>query len=360
MNHLRPSARLGLVLVIALVAGCGSMPRVDPTVTRPTADAEPAWRAALVALERDQPTRALDRLSDVRRLSPRFVRAHVLYQDVMLRDGRDAQVAAEFEPPPIRDGVSLLLYARVGRNADGEPLAADTRRRLLDEALEREPGLAWAHLALGFEHEQAQQIDAAIAHFERAVRIDRKFPEGRAALARTYEKAFRPADARREYQEYLALAPLDAVRWFKLGSLQQNAGQAMPAEASYRRVLEIAPDALRRAMRTREVALTPEQLKRYESRAPLAYAARVNLSDILLAKRKLDEAINVLARAIADAPSHPDAHFNIGIAYERRGDAEAAFRHWRQYLALGGDQRERVSGWIEALRQKADQPAGGA
>jgi tetratricopeptide (TPR) repeat protein len=37
------------------------------------------------------------------------------------------------------------------------------------------------------------------------------------------------------------------------------------------------------------------------------------------------------------APGYADAHYNLALAYERRGEARAALRHWQAYARLDKD-----------------------
>ena len=52
-------------------------------------------------------------------------------------------------------------------------------------------------------------------------------------------------------------------------------------------------------------------------------------------------------------PSHPDVHFNLALAYEKREEQRAAHEHWVLYL------RYAPSGpWAEQARARLSQSSG--
>lgn len=328
------------------------MPPLDERVTTLPEALDPVWRDARQALQAGDRPAAIDHLRHIRREAPRYVRAHLLYQDVMIDSGRADHVAREYRPPPIQDGVSLLLYARVarGRTVGGDDrLDSRGRIQLLEEAIGIEPGLAWAHYALGFELERIQEFDRARDALEQAVRIDPDLPEAHVALAGLH---YRTGESRRAIQHYVAYldrCPRDAPRWFRLALLYQGQGRREQAESCYRKVLDTDLPVVRAAIRTGAIALREAQLDRLEQRAPVWYSARVNLSELLIEVGRDRDAVDVLQPALRDWPERPDAHYNLGIAYERLGDLESAHAHWENYLALGGTQRARVASWIEDI-----------
>ncbi len=335
------------------------MPPLDERVTTLPTALESTWRDARQALQAGDRPAAIEHLRRIRRDAPRFVRAHLLYQDVLVDSGRADQIASEYRPPPIRDGVSLLLFARVARGRAGGDDRLDSRGRiqLLEEAIEIEPGLAWAHYALGFEFERIQEFDRALESLKQAVRIDPQLPEAHVALADLYYRTGEPRRAIEHYGAYLDRCPRDAPRWFRLAFLYQGQGRIEAAESCYRKVLGTDLPVVRAAIRTGSIALRESQLDRLEQRAPVWYSARVNLSELLIEAGRDREAVDVLQPALRDWPERPDAHYNLGIAYERLGNLERAHAHWENYLALGGTQRTRVASWIEEVTARRLAPA---
>ena len=64
---------------------------------------------------------------------------------------------------------------------------------------------------------------------------------------------------------------------------------------------------------------------------PLAHA---NLGNALLLDHRPGEPLAVLLRAAARWPEFADAHYNLALAHERRGERRTALRHWQTYARL--------------------------
>lgn len=66
------------------------------------------------------------------------------------------------------------------------------------------------------------------------------------------------------------------------------------------------------------------------------------------------EAEKLLLRARDLAPTDPDVHFNLGVVYaDKLHDKPAAIAAFKQYLAVGGDETDRVKLWLEQLERPA-------
>jgi tetratricopeptide (TPR) repeat protein len=48
----------------------------------------------------------------------------------------------------------------------------------------------------------------------------------------------------------------------------------------------------------------------------------------------VDDSISAYRSAIQLAPTYADAHYNLALAYERKGEARQALQHWKAYLKL--------------------------
>lgn len=49
---------------------------------------------------------------------------------------------------------------------------------------------------------------------------------------------------------------------------------------------------------------------------------------------RLPEAIEAYSRALKLVPKYADAHYNLALAFERRGESRKALRHWIAYAQL--------------------------
>jgi len=108
---------------------------------------------------------------------------------------------------------------------------------------------------------------------------------------------------------------------------------------NYQRVVELAPDWIEAHINLGVAYYQTGQLS--EARAafvaavaldPLSGISRYNLGCTLEELGEYDLAIEHLQRAARAMPGHADVHFNLALAYEKRGERGAARAHWTLYL----------------------------
>jgi tetratricopeptide (TPR) repeat protein len=109
------------------------------------------------------------------------------------------------------------------------------------------------------------------------------------------------------YQEIMELDHSFAPAWINLGTIHFHLREFVWAEQLYRRATEI------------------------DSTYVLAF---FDLGNVLDELQRPDESITAYRKAIALAPGYADAHYNLALAYERKGEARAALRHWQAYARL--------------------------
>ena len=109
------------------------------------------------------------------------------------------------------------------------------------------------------------------------------------------------------YEEILELDPKYAAAYINLGTIQFHLRQFGRAEQLYRRATDADP----------------------------AYVlAFFDLGNVLDELERPDESIAAYRRAVALAPHYADAHYNLALAYERKGECRLALRHWQAYIRL--------------------------
>jgi tetratricopeptide (TPR) repeat protein len=78
-----------------------------------------------------------------------------------------------------------------------------------------------------------------------------------------------------------------------------------------------------------------EELYRRATQADATYVlAFFDLGNVLDELQRPDESIAAYSRAIALAPGYADAHYNLALAYERKGERRRALAHWQIYVRL--------------------------
>jgi TPR repeat protein len=95
-----------------------------------------------------------------------------------------------------------------------------------------------------------------------------------------------------------------------------------------------------------------EELYRQATEADASYVlAFFDLGNVLDELQRPDESIAAYKRAIALAPGYADAHYNLALAYERKGERRRALRHWQVYVRLdkSGPWADHARGQIRKL-----------
>jgi tetratricopeptide (TPR) repeat protein len=130
-----------------------------------------------------------------------------------------------------------------------------------------------------------------------------------------------------DYTESLKLNPHDHLAWYNRGLGYYFLGQHSQAISDY----------------TECIRLNPEYINAYYNRG--------------LAKNKLGDksgAMDDYNQTIRRKDDYTNAYRARGILYEELGDFTRAVGDYNRYIELGGEDAEKVRGWIEALKQKVN------
>jgi len=124
------------------------------------------------------------------------------------------------------------------------------------------------------------------------------------------EEAGEKIRAIQTYQQIMERDPSFAPAWINLGTIHFHLREFGWAEQLYRQATEIDPTYV------------------------LAF---FDLGNVLDELQRPDESIAAYGRAVALAPGYADAHYNLALAYERKGEGRSALRHWQAYARLDKD-----------------------
>ncbi len=190
----------------SLVAACGllllrmaSLPSDIPADKREVVEA--AGRAAYCAMGNKPEAR--ERFEEALRRFPSTPGLHYGYGGYLRQQGADQSKAAieqfeeeiEVDPKAVYARLEIAFeLMKQGEHKGALPYARDAARLA--------PALFVPQFALGRALVGAGQLEAGIAAFEKAVSLAPDVPEARAALARAYVQAGRPADAERQKLEF--------------------------------------------------------------------------------------------------------------------------------------------------------------
>ena len=120
------------------------------------------------------------------------------------------------------------------------------------------------------------------------------------------------------YSEILKDDPTYAPAYINLGTIYFHLRQFARAEELYRRATEEDPGYV------------------------LAF---FDLGNVLDELERLEESIAAYTQAIALAPRYADAHYNLALAFERKGGRRPALSHWQAYIRL-----DRSGPWADHAR----------
>jgi len=109
------------------------------------------------------------------------------------------------------------------------------------------------------------------------------------------------------YQQIAELDPNFAPAYINLGTIHFHLHEYAWAEQLYRRATEIDPTYV------------------------LAF---FDLGNVLDELQRPNESITAYGQAVALAPNYADAHYNLALAYERKGEWRSALKHWQAYIRL--------------------------
>jgi tetratricopeptide (TPR) repeat protein len=169
--------------------------------------------------------------------------------------------------------------------------------------------LAFAYMELG-------RAAAAIAEWQRAVRVRPAFAEAHYNLGGALASEGRRDDAVASFERAIEVNPGYAEAHNNLAVLLQSEGRLKAAVLSYLRALEIRPD----------------------------YAfAHHNLGSALLAQGEVSEAIAHLEKAVDIDPGYAQAHYTLGSALGREGRLEEELAHYQRAVLAKPDYPEALN-----------------
>lgn len=134
---------------------------------------------------------------------------------------------------------------------------------------------------------------------------------------------------------------LSVTEWFELGLEFELEELYTEASECFRTVLTLdsnySPAYLHLGNVLREMGIlwAAEEFYRFAGiKDPGSALAWYCLAGVQEERGKLDEAIESLGRSLGIQPEFADAHFNLALCYEKRGEKADAVRHWFAYLKL--------------------------
>ena len=182
-----------------------------------------------------------------------------------------------------------------------------------------------AHNNLGSALLKSGQVDEAIDHFQKALKLVPGFARPHYNLGIVLLGSGRGDEAIDQLQAALKLNPGFAQAHYSLGNALLQRGQLDEAMVHFQKALQLQPNLA---------------------------DARINLGNLLLQKGQADEAIAQFQKALEVRPNDPLARYNLGNAFLKSGRVDEAIIQLQSILEIRPDFQEACSKLGSALLQK--------
>ncbi|MGB9596664.1 MAG: tetratricopeptide repeat protein [Candidatus Poribacteria bacterium] len=183
----------------------------------------------------------------------------------------------------------------------------------LKKAIEYDPNLADAYVALGLAYNQMDMPEQATAEFEKAIKVDPNNLRAHIYLAQDYDKIG-------DYQKVI----------FHLS-------RAVELDDSNPQVLKSYAGMLLKYGSDDDTSKARDILAKAIQMLPDDAEVNMNYGYTLYLESKFNEAIKYLKKALEIQPNYAEANYNIGLAYSRIGEYKLAKQHWEKVIEQAPD-----------------------
>lgn len=330
------SLRLVLALLPAFGSACASLRNPEAVIRYESFGSRPE-DAELFDLARSSksPEDRASHLAILKELGQRHpdnVLVHRAYQDQMVAAGERKECSREYNERALiaPSAANHYLLARLAATPE-------SAERLLRQAIAKDNGFYWAHLALGVVLRDLGERVGAKKHLERCVEIHPDFAEGWAELADFLETESLE-DAKSAWKRYATIRPHDIRGRMNLGLIFLDLGKPRDARNQFEVVLRKSPSHKEALYGT--------------ARADL------DLGDPQTAAATYERILQI-------DPQECLAHYNLGILYEQHlQDPQRALREYEAFQSASAARegefllrRVQAAKWIEDLRKVLGLPA---
>lgn len=158
--------------------------------------------------------------------------------------------------------------------------------------------------------------------------------------------------------ELRSMAPRAPEDFFQRALDCEGDPETLPeAVSNYRRVIDAAPNWIEAhinlGVALYQMGCVTDAQAAFESAVrldPQNGISRYNLGCVLEEQGEIDQAVEHLREAATLMPAHADVHFNLALAYDKRGEHKLAREEWTAYLRYAPN-----GAWAEEARRRLRQ-----
>ena len=206
-----------------------------------------------------------------------------------------------------KDKIGLFKLIREASNDSGEGRRQEAVAKL-QQVIEQDPAITEAYNILGNVYAALGEREKAVAAYREALALDPRYKPAIFSLALSFKEMGRLDEAAAGFKRILELDPRANQASFLLADIEIDRGRFDEVHAIVERV---------RATNNRERAM----LHHLEARRHLG-------------RDEGDAAESELRRAIELDPKLPDAHYDLGLVLEGRGDAAGAQEAYEREITI--------------------------
>lgn len=217
----------------------------------------------------------------------------------------------------------------------------NTAQIMYEEALKLDPGLPDARFNLGILHFNQRKFEAAITNFVTYMVKVGDNSRAHRNIGRSLEQLGQLDGAINSLTKAANLDPENPEILFDVAIVHDLKEDTDLAIATYKRALELNPEYTEARynlaelmMRTGQTFEATNEFQTILNRVPDHHQALNGMATCYLNQKEYGEAIGLLSRAIAVAPTYPLAHYNMGIAQRSMGNADAAVKSFTEAARL--------------------------
>jgi len=220
----------------------------------------------------------------------------------------------------------------------------DAPESSLKKVTELNPKAPQAHVMLGNYYQSRGRVSDAEQQFRKAMEIDSQNPEPRAALARLYLAEGKRTEAEDLLKQAKRDFPDNSAAYRLLGDFYFTTGDVDKALAEYGALYQEHPTDIQ--VKRNYIQLLIQKDRFDEARTlndellktnPNDSDALVYRSQMQISSGNLNDAIATLQTVNKNDPGNSEAHYTLGVAFDKSGTLDRAETEWREAARLRPD-----------------------